>query len=62
MSRFFYGFDVSSQLFQKQIYLMPQRPITVFLVEYLYIRANSPLILDGLRHLGDSAICASYSS
>ena len=28
-------------LVQKQIYLMPQRLSTIFLVEYLYIRANN---------------------
>jgi hypothetical protein len=37
-------------LVQKQIYLMPQRPITVFLVECLNIRADNLLILDGLRY------------
>src|SRR5215510_440433 len=62
VSQFSQAFRVSSRQGQKGIYLMPQTLITVFFVEYLYILANSPPILDGLRRLGDIAICASYSS
>ena len=50
VSQFSQAFRVSFGQGQKEIYLMPQGPIMVFLIEYLSIRANNPLILDGLRH------------
>ena len=45
----FEGIEVSFRVVRNKSFDALQKPITVFLVEYLYIRANNPLIIDGFR-------------